>query len=68
MEELCPLERWPDVPSNYIYCRDDRTINPRWWCQVARRRLNSEPIGVDSGHCPHMSHPAELADVLSNLA
>ena len=68
IEEPCPLKRWPDIPSNYICCRNDRTLNSHWWGSAARRRLNTEPIDFDSGHCPHVSQPAELADVLSKLA
>lgn len=68
MEEICPLERWPDVPSTYISCRHDRTINPEWWRPIARQRLRTEPIDLDSGHSPHVSRPSELAGILTKLA
>lgn len=68
MEEICPLERWPTVPSTYINCREDRTLNPDWWRTVARQRLGSEPIDLSSGHIPHVSRPAELAAILSALS
>ncbi len=65
--EVCPLDRWPDVPSSYILCREDRTLNPNWWRQAARDRLGVVPIELPGGHCPHVSRPQDLADVLAGL-
>jgi len=62
--ELCPLDQWPSVPSAYIVCADDRTITPAWSKSAARERLGIEPIELSSGHCPHVSRPAELAEAL----
>ena len=68
LTEICPLDMWPDVPSSYVLCREDRTLNPNWWRVACRERLGSDPIEVDSGHCPHISRPAELAGLLSRMA
>jgi len=65
--EVSPMERWPDVPSSYISCREDRTINPNWWERAALERLGIEPIVMNAGHCPHVSRPAEVAGILSGL-
>jgi len=62
--ELCPLDRWPCVPSAYIVCADDRTVAPAWSKSAARERLGVEPIELSGGHCPHVSRPADLADAL----
>lgn len=67
MAEPCPLQRWPQVPSTYILCREDRTINPEWWRGEAERLLGEAPIELPGGHCPHVSRPAELAALLSRL-
>lgn len=65
--EVYPLRQWPDVASTYIVCTDDRTINPDWSRRAARERLGVEALEIASGHCPYLSRPAELANVLSQL-
>ena len=67
MAEICPLEQWPDTPSSYIVCRDDRTVRPDWCRRAARERLGVQAIELPGGHCPHVSHPVELARVLAEL-
>lgn len=68
MNEITPLQRWPDVPSTYIVCRDDHGINPEWGRMAARGRLGVEPIEIDGGHSPMLSRPAELAGILGSFA
>lgn len=65
-EEPCPLMAWPDIPSRYILCQEDRTIRPEWSRRAARERLGVEAIELPGGHCPHISRPAALADVLAS--
>ena len=45
----------------------DRTLRPAWMRQAARQRLDIEPTPIDAGHCPHVSQPRALADVLTGL-
>jgi pimeloyl-ACP methyl ester carboxylesterase len=66
MGEVCPLEVWPGVNSSYVVCADDRTISPVWSRQVAREQLGVEPIEMYGGHCPYVSRPSALADVLAS--
>jgi len=66
--EVCPLDMWPSVPSSYVLCREDWTLNPNWWRVASRQRLGSDAIEINSGHCPHISRPAELAGLLSRMA
>jgi hypothetical protein len=68
LSETCHLRSWPDVPVSYILCREDRTLHPDFWREQVRKQLGIDPIEVAGGHCPHVSHPRELADVLSRLA
>jgi hypothetical protein len=65
--EKSPLVTWPQVPSSYISCSDDRALNPDWWDTAARKRLGVEPIRFQAGHAPHVSRPAELATILDSL-
>lgn len=65
--EVCPLKIWPAVPSSYVLCAEDRTIQPQWSRRAARERLGVTPIELPGGHCPHVSRPGELAEVLAAL-
>jgi pimeloyl-ACP methyl ester carboxylesterase len=66
-EEPCPLSGWPDVPSAYVLCRDDRTIRPDWSRRAAKERLGVEAIEIPGGHCPHVSRPSYLAALLASM-
>jgi pimeloyl-ACP methyl ester carboxylesterase len=68
MLEVCPLNSWPDVPSSYIVCSDDRTVRPDWCRRAARERLGVTPFELPGGHCPHVSRPGKLAEMLSPLS
>jgi pimeloyl-ACP methyl ester carboxylesterase len=65
--EVCPLKVWPVVPSTYILCQEDRAIKPQWSRRAARERLGVASIELPGGHCPYLSRPSALADVLANL-
>jgi pimeloyl-ACP methyl ester carboxylesterase len=68
LTETCPLRSWPDVPASYILCREDRTLRAEFWREQVRKQLGTDPIELAGGHCPHVSRPGELADVLSGLS
>ena len=68
MEEPCPLTTWPSIPTTYIVCADDRTTSADWQRRAAREWLGVEPIELPGGHCPHVSRPEALADILENCA
>lgn len=67
LTEVCPSSGWTDVPVSYVLCREDRTLRPDYWRERVRSQLVVDPIELAGGHCPHVSRPAELADVLSEL-
>ena len=62
--EPWPLDAWPDVPTRYLLCRDDRLFGAEWMRGVVRERLGITPDEIDGGHCPALSRPRELADRL----
>lgn len=66
-EEPWPLERWPDVPVRYVLCRNDRLFPAGWTRRVVHERLGIAPVEIDSGHCPALSRPVELTDILESL-
>jgi pimeloyl-ACP methyl ester carboxylesterase len=62
--EPWPLEAWPDVPTRFLLCRDDRLLPANFLRRVARARLGITPDEIDGGHCVALSRPIELADRL----
>jgi pimeloyl-ACP methyl ester carboxylesterase len=64
MAEPCPLERWPDVPTRYLLCKNDRVFSAATSRRVVRERLGIEPDEIDAGHCVHLARPRELAECL----
>ncbi|MET7329385.1 alpha/beta hydrolase [Nonomuraea sp. NPDC005650] len=64
MAEPWPLDAWPDVPTRFLLCRDDRFFTPGFMRQVVRDRLGVTPDEIDGGHAPMLARPKELADLL----
>jgi pimeloyl-ACP methyl ester carboxylesterase len=62
--EPWPLPAWPAVPTRFVLCRNDRFFPAQWLRPLVRDRLGIEPTELDSGHCPSLSRPGELADLL----
>ena len=61
VKEPWPLAAWPDVPTRYLLCRNDRLLPAEWVRRVVRDRLGMVPDEMESGHTPALSHPRELA-------
>ena len=59
--EPWPLEAWPDVPTRFLLCRDDRLLPPDFLRGVVQERLGIVPDEIDGGHCVALSDPGELA-------
>jgi len=55
-------------PVAYIVCARDAAIRADWQRRVAREVLRVEPLELDAGHSPMLSHVDELADALSSMA
>jgi pimeloyl-ACP methyl ester carboxylesterase len=60
-KEPWPLQAWPDVPTRYLLCRDDRLFPARFTRRVVSERLDVSPDEMDGGHCVFLSRPRELA-------
>lgn len=59
-----PLSSWPDVPTRFLLCRDDRLFPADFQRRVVRERLGITPDEMDGGHLPALAHPRELVDHL----
>lgn len=60
-EKPWPLERWPDVPTRFLLCHDDRFFPADFQRRVAAERLGLTADEMEGGHLPALAHPAELA-------
>jgi len=66
--EPWPLEAWPDIPTRFILCRNDRFFPAGWLRGVVSDRLGIVPDEIESGHCPALSRPKDLAARLNGYA
>jgi pimeloyl-ACP methyl ester carboxylesterase len=66
-QEPCPLSSWPDVPSTYVICTEDRAINPDW-SRRAAKEIGADVVELPGSHSPFLSRPVDLADLLVSLA
>ncbi|TCO64718.1 alpha/beta fold hydrolase [Actinocrispum wychmicini] len=64
MKEPWPLDAWPDVPTRFVLCSEDRCFPPDFLRGLAAERLGIVPEEIAAGHCVALSRPTELADLL----
>jgi pimeloyl-ACP methyl ester carboxylesterase len=61
-----PLATLPPIPARFVVTTRDRFIPPPVQRRVAAERLAiSAPDEMESGHCPQLSRPEELARLLA---
>src|SRR5919106_1341073 len=58
------LEVWPQVPTRFLLCRDDRFFPTELMRRVVREMLGIIPDEMDGSHCVALSRPKQLADRL----
>ena len=63
-EKTWPLDAWPDVPTRFLLCRNDRMFPAEFMRRVVRDRLGITSDEIDSGHLPALGHPSELVERL----
>jgi pimeloyl-ACP methyl ester carboxylesterase len=56
-----PLEAWPDTPTRYLLCRDDRMFPAAWARRHSSERLGLQANEIDGGHYVSLSRPGLLA-------
>lgn len=67
MNEISPIQIMPNIKSSYIVCMEDRILTQAWSKRAARELLGVDAIAIPGGHCPQLSRPVHLADVLTEL-
>ena len=58
---------WKTVPSWYLLCTNDQMIPPPAQ-EFLAKRMNATTRSVPSSHCPFMSHPESVADIITLAA
>jgi hypothetical protein len=66
-EKPWPLDAWPDVPTRFLLCRDDRLFPADFQRRVVRERLGITPDEMGGGHLPALARPVELAERLHSI-
>lgn len=61
------FDGWPDVPTRFLLCRQDRFFPADFLRPVVIERLGIVPDEMDSGHLPALAHPAELVERLESF-
>lgn len=61
-----PEVGWTTVPSTYVVCSEDHSIEPEAQRRWANERA-TEVVEWPSDHCPQISHPDLVADLLEKL-
>ena len=61
-----PLDALPNVPTRFVLCNEDRFFPPDFFRRLVAERLGIVPDEIASGHCPALSRPRELADLLES--
>jgi pimeloyl-ACP methyl ester carboxylesterase len=57
---------WTTIPSTYVVCTEDHSILPEAQRRWAEERA-TETVEWPSDHCPQLSHPDLVADLLDKL-
>jgi pimeloyl-ACP methyl ester carboxylesterase len=68
LQEPWPLAAWPNTPTRYLLCRDDRMFPAAWVRRHVRERLGIEPDEIGGGHYIALSRPSALANRLAGYA
>lgn len=59
-----PGAAYPDVPTRYVACTDDRILDPGWQLRISQEVLGVEAEVLHTSHSPMLSAPGPLADLL----
>ncbi|NDL61061.1 alpha/beta fold hydrolase [Phytoactinopolyspora mesophila] len=68
LREPWPLDAWPDTPTRYLLCREDRMFPAPWARRHAQQRLGIDADEMAGGHYVALSRPRELAGKLMTYA
>ncbi len=64
-DEVVPLDL--TTPATVVVPRSDRTIRATWMERAAADRLGVVSKVIDGGHCPHVSRPLLVAEIIDAI-
>ena len=62
-----PEGRFSPRYRHYVICGEDRSIHPRWQSLAGRALCGVNETVIATGHCPQISKPQVLADLLLTI-
>jgi hypothetical protein len=62
-----PEGRFSPRYRHYVICGEDRSIHPRWQRLAGRALCGVNETVIGTGHCPQISNPQVLADLLLTI-
>lgn len=65
--EYAPIDHYPDVPMHAVVGSDDNIVIKAKHSELIRSRIGVEPVELPGGHCPFISRPRHLAEVVDGL-
>jgi hypothetical protein len=63
-----PLDAWPNLPTRFVLCKNDRVFPARFFRRLVGERLGITPDEIEGGHCVALSRPKDLAHLLVGYA
>lgn len=64
----CPLTRPPNVPTAFLYTRDDELFDDDWSRWISGTAFGIDAIELPGGHFPMLEHPMILANTLERVS
>ncbi len=61
-----PLPNWPDIPTKFVLCTEDRLFPADFQRRVVADRLAITPDELTAGHYAALARPTQLADLLDS--
>jgi pimeloyl-ACP methyl ester carboxylesterase len=61
-----PLRALPSTPARYVVTTHDRFLGVTAQRNAAARLGITHPDAIETGHCPHLARPEELAELLAS--
>lgn len=62
-----PLDAWPEVPTRFLLCQEDRFFPAEFQRRIVGQRLALIPDEMPGGHLPALAHPGELVEHLERF-
>jgi len=62
-----PIDHYPDARMHAIVAADDHIVLKEAHAALIRERIGVEPVELPGGHCPFLSRPRRLAELMHEM-